>query len=143
MLLFFYFYNSLHYFFSLAVQFSNGENEWFFFIYMDMNIDNVHNKAIERGGDEIGIWQSIGDRKCVEDTNGNTLATKTTFIYFSGCPSHRKRTHWRINEFRLPIQFYNLHNSKVSLFLFRINHVFGLRFVMQCVTIIFKSNLHV
>ncbi|KAB2053476.1 hypothetical protein ES319_A12G190800v1 [Gossypium barbadense] len=86
--------------------------EWFFFIYMDMNIDNMHNKAIEKGGDELGFWQSIGDRKCVKDTNGNILATKITFIYFSGSPSHRKKTHWRIDEFRLPIQFYTLHNSK-------------------------------
>ncbi|KAK5777103.1 protein FEZ-like [Gossypium arboreum] len=95
-----------------SVQFCNGEREWFFFIYMDMNIDNMHNKAIEKGGDELGFWQSIGDRKCVKDTNGNILATKITFIYFSGSPSHRKKTHWRIDEFRLPIQFYTLHNSK-------------------------------
>ncbi|KAL1068563.1 hypothetical protein V6Z11_D12G206300 [Gossypium hirsutum] len=99
-------------FFPLAVQFCNGEREWFFFIYMDMNIDNMHNKAIEKGGDELGFWQSIGDRKCVKDTNGNILATKSTFLYFSGSPSHGKKTHWRIDEFRLPIQFYTLHNSK-------------------------------
>ncbi|XWS60466.1 hypothetical protein CRYUN_Cryun07bG0038800 [Craigia yunnanensis] len=93
-----------------SVQFSSGEREWFFFIH-DRNFDDEQNKAIRMVGDGLGFWRS-DEEKPLFDKNGNVLAFKIHLNYFSGCFSKAKKTHWRMVEYRLPIQFYTLHNYK-------------------------------
>ncbi|XVF08995.1 hypothetical protein REPUB_Repub07fG0052000 [Reevesia pubescens] len=94
-----------------SVEFSNGEREWFFFIHEDGDFDNEQSKAIRIVGNGRGFWRSKGEQPLF-DTNGNVLAFKVHLIYFSGCLSKAKKTHWRMDEYRLPIQFYAHHNSK-------------------------------
>ncbi|XVF11824.1 hypothetical protein REPUB_Repub08aG0060500 [Reevesia pubescens] len=99
-----------------SVQLSSGEKEWFFFIHEDENFDHEQNKRIRMVGDGLGFWQSNGE-KPVFDMNGNALAFKIHLIYFSGCLSKAKKTNWRMDEYRLPIQFYTFHNPKVTFFI--------------------------
>ncbi|XP_022715890.1 protein CUP-SHAPED COTYLEDON 2-like [Durio zibethinus] len=95
-----------------SVQFSSGEREWFFFIHKDGNFDDEQHKTLFRMvGDGLGFWRSNGE-KPLFDTSGNVVAFKIHLTYFSGCLSKAKKTHWRMDEYRLPIQFYTLHNSK-------------------------------
>ncbi|WRX17035.1 NAC domain - like 10 [Theobroma cacao] len=95
-----------------SVQYSSGEREWFFFIHQDGNFEE-QNKAIRIVEDGRGFWRTNGE-KPLFDTKGNVLAFKTHLMYFSGCLSNAKKTHWRMDEYRLPIQFYAQHNSKVT-----------------------------
>ncbi|XVE54715.1 hypothetical protein DITRI_Ditri03aG0104100 [Diplodiscus trichospermus] len=97
-----------------SVQFSSGEREWFIFIKEnEENVDNEQNETIRRiVGDEQGFWQCNGEEP-LYDANGNVLAFKFHLTYFSGCLSKAKKTHWKLDKYRLPIQFYTLHNSKV------------------------------
>ncbi|OMO59295.1 No apical meristem (NAM) protein [Corchorus olitorius] len=90
------------------VEFASDERQWFFFID-----DDEKNKGIRRVGDGVGFWHSNGDdEKPILDPNGFVLAFKLHFIYFSGTLSNPKKTHWSMDEYRLPKQFYSLHNLK-------------------------------
>ncbi|KAL4383897.1 hypothetical protein GQ457_15G006150 [Hibiscus cannabinus] len=84
------------------VQFSDGEREWFFFMYKDGDFDKIEDKA-----NQLEFWKSTHE-DLILDKNENVLATKTHFNYFS----NSKKTHWRMEEYQLPLQFYTQHNSK-------------------------------
>ncbi|KAL0318748.1 UNVERIFIED_CONTAM: NAC domain-containing protein JA2 [Sesamum angustifolium] len=77
----------------------SGEREWYFFINGD---EYFHGKTEKdrRVGDGIGYWKSIGKENPIRDATGNVFAFKILYTYFSANPKH-KRTHWRMEEFRL------------------------------------------
>ncbi|XVE56842.1 hypothetical protein DITRI_Ditri04bG0043200 [Diplodiscus trichospermus] len=97
------------------VEFSNGEREWYFFYIEEENCNKegcCNQKAIRIVvGEGLGFWQSNREIP-IFDRDGNVLAFKIHFIYFSGHLSKAKKTHWTLDEYRLSTQFYTLHNSK-------------------------------
>lgn len=105
------------------MQFRGEERECFLFIHED-NGDNYYdykqNKRIRNVGDDgLGFWQS-NEEKTVFDVNGNVSALKIHLIYFKGSYLLKpKKTLWKMDEYRLPIQFYtSLHHSKVRNIIF-------------------------
>ncbi|XP_021669567.2 NAC domain-containing protein 101-like [Hevea brasiliensis] len=93
------------------VTFSSGEREWYFFIYLDADFLG-ENKAIRNVGDGIGFWKSSGQEKPICNSDGNVFALRFHFTYFSGTLSNAKKTHWKMDEYRLPTQCDTDHNFK-------------------------------
>ncbi|KAG8638958.1 hypothetical protein MANES_14G084400v8, partial [Manihot esculenta] len=87
------------------VTLSCGEREWYFFIYGEE--DSVgERKTIRIVGDGIGFWKSSGQEKSICNSDGNVFGLKFQFTYFSGTFPNAKRTHWRMDVYRLPTQYY-------------------------------------
>ncbi|GMJ14027.1 hypothetical protein HRI_005071900 [Hibiscus trionum] len=87
------------------VDFCNGEREWHFFIHTK---ENVQNGAIRSVGNNLGFWR-LDEEDPISDAKGNVLAMKSHFIYFF---KGAKKSHWKLDEIRLPLEFYHLHNCK-------------------------------
>ncbi|XVF54412.1 hypothetical protein PTKIN_Ptkin05aG0178300 [Pterospermum kingtungense] len=100
-----------------SVEIPEEETECFLFIHEDGSYyyDYKQNKRIRIVGEGLGFWQSCEEEKPLFDINGHLLAFKIHLIYFEfeGCLLKPKKTHWEMDEYRLPIQFYtSLHRSK-------------------------------
>ncbi|KAA3454409.1 protein FEZ-like isoform X1 [Gossypium australe] len=83
---------------SSAVHFCSGEREWYFFIHKD---NNIPNNPIWDVGNNAGSWKLRKTRQ-IFDTMGNKIAFKFYFVYYSKLG----KTHWKMDEFRLPAEFY-------------------------------------
>uniref|UniRef100_A0A5B7C6Q7 Putative NAC domain-containing protein 68-like n=1 Tax=Davidia involucrata TaxID=16924 RepID=A0A5B7C6Q7_DAVIN len=79
------------------------ESERYFFIRRDENFNGESKKA-QIVGNGIGFWKSVGEEEPIYNSDGDIFAFKITFIYFSGPVSRPKRTHWRLEEYRLPLE---------------------------------------
>ncbi|KAK9198705.1 hypothetical protein WN944_013891 [Citrus x changshan-huyou] len=93
---------------------SSGENkEWYFFIPEEENSFHRSGKETTRFvGDGTGFWKLIGEERPMFNINGQVFALKRNLTYFSGNPSEPRRTHWKMELFRLPLEFYTSQNPK-------------------------------
>ncbi|KAI9173396.1 hypothetical protein LWI28_000679 [Acer negundo] len=88
--------------------------ECYFFIPQDEDFDG-RNEIIRMVGNGLGFWKSSGDEKALFNINGEIFALKMNLTYFSGRPSSEPRkTHWRMEVYRLPTESYTNHNFKVD-----------------------------
>nr|UBT01672.1 NAC transcription factor 68 [Litchi chinensis] len=65
-------------------------------------------------GNGIGFWKSSGDEIALVNINGVIFALKLPLIYYSGRPSEARKTHWRMELYRLPTESYTKHSFKVK-----------------------------
>ena len=88
--------------------------ECYFFITEDEDFDG-RNEIIRMVGNGLGFWKSSGDEKALLNINGEIFALKMNLTYFSGRPcSKPRKTHWRMEVYRLPTESYTNHNFKVN-----------------------------
>lgn len=90
--------------FNFTVTWSSGEKEKYFFIRDDENIP-CESEIIRIVGNGIGFWKSSGEEKPIS-VKGFVFAFIKHLIYFSGSFSEAKKTHWKMDLYRLPTQFY-------------------------------------
>ncbi|KAJ4841427.1 hypothetical protein Tsubulata_009066 [Turnera subulata] len=96
------------------VTFSSGEREWYFFVHINEDFFD-ESISIRIVGDGIGFWkQTHGPEKPILNSEGNAFAFKFHFTYFSGSGSNPKKTHWKMEEYRLPMEFYTAKKFMVS-----------------------------
>ncbi|KAJ0047623.1 hypothetical protein Pint_16219 [Pistacia integerrima] len=93
------------------VTWSCGEKECYFFIHDDENIPS-ESEIIRIVGNGIGFWKSGGEEKPISDVKGFVLAFKKHLIYFSGSFSEAKKTHWKMELYRLTTEFYTNFKGK-------------------------------
>ncbi|XP_021641598.1 NAC domain-containing protein 101 isoform X2 [Hevea brasiliensis] len=91
------------------VNYSCGEREWYFFLHEDEDflVENNPNRIV---GDKIGFWKSTGQEKSICNLDGNVFASKFQFTYFSGIFPNARKTHWKMDEYRLPSQCQTAHS---------------------------------
>ncbi|CAH9077654.1 unnamed protein product [Cuscuta epithymum] len=80
-----------------------GEREWYFFILED---DYYYGKVVKNRvvvGSEKGFWSSMGEEP-ICNSEGDVLGYKIHFTFFS---AGSKKTHWRMEKYRLPACQYN------------------------------------
>ncbi|XP_012080558.1 NAC domain-containing protein 68 isoform X1 [Jatropha curcas] len=94
---------------SSLVTFSCGERNWYFFIHEDFAGGS---EGIRIVGGGIGFWKANGQEKPICNSDGTVFAFKFHFTYFSGKFPNAKKTHWKMDEYRLPTEFYTAHNFK-------------------------------
>eukprot|EP00261_Vitis_vinifera_P040756 XP_019081999.1 PREDICTED: protein FEZ-like [Vitis vinifera] len=86
---------------------SSREREYFFFIQGDDQGEEI--RMVEDGR---GFWKLSGDETPIYDSDGNIFAFKIYWTYFSGSLRKPKKTHWRMEEYRLPLHCYMDHDFK-------------------------------
>ncbi|WCJ35869.1 NAC-domain protein 101 [Euphorbia peplus] len=84
------------------VRYSKGEREWYFFTQLGRGGDEKEMK-IQKFEDGIGFWKAIGQEEAIYNADGNIFGFKFHFIYYSGTLQNPKKTHWKLDKFRLPI----------------------------------------
>ncbi|XP_043813714.1 NAC domain-containing protein 101 [Manihot esculenta] len=109
--------NSLSVSFPLSmVSPSCGEREWYFFIHEHEDFLGKSRERIRMVGDGTGFWRSSGLEKYIRNSDGRVLAFKSRFFYFSGNDANAKKTHWKMDQYRLHNQCPAPdHNSKVRV----------------------------
>uniref|UniRef100_A0A2C9VQJ9 NAC domain-containing protein n=2 Tax=Manihot esculenta TaxID=3983 RepID=A0A2C9VQJ9_MANES len=94
--------NSLSVSFPLSmVSPSCGEREWYFFIHEHEDFLGKSRERIRMVGDGTGFWRSSGLEKYIRNSDGRVLAFKSRFFYFSGNDANAKKTHWKMDQYRL------------------------------------------
>ncbi|CAL5444971.1 unnamed protein product [Camellia sinensis] len=78
---------------------TNGR-DWCFLIQYDEYFYGER-KQIREVGNGIGFWRSIGIEDPIYNSNGDIYAFKINFSYFSGSIPKAKKTHWRMEQFRI------------------------------------------
>lgn len=75
--------------------------EWFFFIHEHQDTFCKLNsiRAVE---DETGFWKSMENEDPVYNSEGDVFAFKFHLTYFSGYLRNARKTHWKMEEYRLP-----------------------------------------
>lgn len=53
-------------------------------------------------GNGTGFWKSMEDEDPVHNSDGDVFAFKIHLTYFSGSLNKAKKTHWKMEEYRLP-----------------------------------------
>ncbi|KAK9278549.1 hypothetical protein L1049_028119 [Liquidambar formosana] len=84
------------------------EREWFFFIHQDENFE----KPIRMVGNGIGFWKSSGEENLIYNLDGNVFASKTYYSYFRGTLPKAKKTHWKMEEYRIHVECNTKQDSK-------------------------------
>ena len=92
----------------------SGERQRFFFIHSDENFHGDLKRTTRIVGNGMGFWKLSGEGDPIYSPGDkNISAFKFQFTYFSGPPLAAKKTHWRMEEYRLPIDFYMKNDMKV------------------------------
>ena len=84
---------------------SKREKEYFFFIQDENRGENI--REIEDGR---GFWKSSEDEIPIYDRDGNIFAFKIYWTYFthSAKTKRARKTHWRMQVYRLPVHCYKV-----------------------------------
>ena len=64
-------------------------------------------------GNGIGFWRFIGEEEPIHNSEGDIFAFKIYLTYFSGSPPHAKKTHWRMEEYRLQTEINGRNKQEV------------------------------
>ncbi|XP_071902852.1 protein SOMBRERO-like [Coffea arabica] len=93
--------------------FNDNEREWFFFIYKDEYFLGK-TRSTRMVGNGIGFWRFIGEEEPIHNSEGDIFAFKIYLTYFSGSPPHAKKTHWRMEEYRLQTEINGRNKQEVQ-----------------------------
>ncbi|CAN1839826.1 NAC domain-containing protein 77, partial [Linum perenne] len=86
----------------LVPNFRQEEREWFFFVHLGSDQDlkgKMVKRAVKNGR---GNWILVS-KEVICDSTGVPLAYKSELMYFlaSTSSSHQRKTHWKLEEYRL------------------------------------------
>ncbi|GFZ07702.1 hypothetical protein Acr_19g0006390 [Actinidia rufa] len=89
------------------------QREWYFFVW-DEEYYHGEKKKHQVVANGLGFWRSMGEEDPIYSSHGDVFAFKIHYTYFSGSPPNARRTHWRMELYRLPFEWDT--ESQVKMF---------------------------